>query len=59
MPPTHTCASQQEPAGGNGFLGLEEHRNGLIFVITTSRTTGASPELLASAVSGLVGIGLA
>lgn len=56
---TQTCVSQQEPAGGNGFLGLEELRNGLNLVIKTSRTTDASPELLALAVSGLAGIGLA
>lgn len=31
MPPTHTCTSKQEPAGGNGFLGLKELRNGLVW----------------------------
>lgn len=56
MHPTHTGASQQEPAGGNGFLGLQEHRFSLILVIKTSRATGASPERLDS---GRVGIGLA
>lgn len=52
-----TRAHTHALVAGNGSLGLGEHRNDLVSVIKTSRATDTSSELLALALSGLLGSG--